>query len=245
MRTMAGRRMLFLATSIVHLFVDSNAAPAVAGVVDAHAARQLPFPASLESVIERGGIEGYPVAVVRFRSRLPVDEALALTARAWRRGAASVVAANTGAWRVVSVYEADRYRTLQIRPAADGGSDGLLSVWEVAQRVAASADAGHVPSRLLPPNARVLRTLVGVDAGRRHRTVVALAAGSPAWVVRALDARITAEGFVRDPVAREGAGSGRTGEVRLYRGAGKTLGVTVHPHDARTAIVIHLTEADR
>lgn len=245
MRTIVRRRMLFLATSIVHLFVEPNAAPALAEAAGSHAAGQLPFPASVESVIERGSIEDYPVAVVRFRSRLPADEVLALTVQAWRRGADSVVDTSAGGWRVLSVYEVDRYRTLQLRGAADGGTDGLLSVWERTARAAASPDAGREVASLLPPGARVLRSLAGTDAGRRHRTLVALADGSPAWVAQALEVRVIANGFTRDPAARDAAGSGPVGEVRLYRGEGRSLGITFHPHDARTAIVIHLTEAYR
>ena len=246
--------MLFLATSIVYLFVEPHAgssagamqpAPQGKGAAADSAARQLPFQASLESVIERGGIEGFPVAIVRFRARLPLDEAFALTSKAWRHDGAPVLATHAGAWRVVSVYEANRYRTLQLRGAADGGTEGVLSIWPDAGTAASATHAGPDPSRFLPAGARVLRSLDGVDAGRRHRTLVAVASGSPAWVAQAVDVRIAAQGFARDPVARAAAGSAPIGQARLYRGAGTTLGVTFHPHDGRTAIVIHLTQEER
>ena len=91
----------------------------------------------------------------------------------------------------------------------------------------------------------MLRSLDGVDAGRRHRTLVAVAQGSPAWIAQAVDLRITAQGFSRDPVAGAAVGPATIGQARLYRGAGTTLGVTFHPHDGRTAIVIHLTQEER
>ncbi len=246
--------MLFLATSIVYLFVEPHVASSAGstqlalegkGAAAGYAAQQLPFQASLESVIERGGIEGYQVAIVRFRARLPVDEAFALASQAWRRGGAPVLATHAGAWRVVSAYEANHYRTLQLREAADGGTEGVLSVWPDAGTVASSTHAVPDPSRFLPAGARVLRSLDGVDAGRRHRTLVAVAQGSPAWVAQSVDVRITAQGFSRDPVARAAAGTAPLGQARLYRGAGTTLGVTFHPHDGRTAIVIHLTQEER
>ena len=244
--------MLFLATSVFHLFVEPYAASAVAGQTEAITSPRLPFQASVESVIDRGSIEGHPVTVVRFRSRVSYADALIATERAWRGTGASVVSTQAGPWRVVSRYEIDRFGTLQLRPSRDGGTEGLFSIWSGPGLASAPASASAQPAQsapdpagLLPAGARVLRSLDGIDAGRRHRTLVALAEGSPAWVAQALESRITAQGFARDAVARAPAQPAAVGEARLYRAAGRTLGLTVHPHDGHAAIVIHLTETQR
>jgi hypothetical protein len=242
---MTGRRLLFLATSIVHLFVEPQIAGAESAGVDALAAQYLPFQATVDAVIEQGSIEGYPMAVVRFRSHLPIDEALALTTRVWRRSGVSLLVTRAGVWRVVSLYEAGRYRTLQIRPTVQGGSEGLLSAWSGGPRVAASSGDGTDPEHLLPAGARVLRRLDGVDTGRRHRTLVAVAEGSPGWVTQALELRMAAQGFTRDPILHASAGGDPDGEARLYRRSEIEVAVTVHAHHGRSAIVIHLTEAVR
>jgi len=231
---MTGRRLLFLATSIVHLFVEPQVAGAESAGIDALAAQYLPFQATVDAVIEQGSIEGYPVAVVRFRSRLPIDEALALTTRAWRRSGESLLVTRAGVWRVVSLYEAGRYRTLQIRPTVQGGP-----------RAASSGRDELDPAQLLPSDARVLRRLDGIDAGRRHRTLVAVADGSTGWVTQALELRMAAQGFTRDPILHASAGGDQAGEARLYRRSGTEVAVTVHAHHGRSAIVIHLTEAGR
>ena len=242
---MTGRRLLFLATSIVHLFVEPQVAGAESAGIDALAAQYLPFQATVDAVIEQGSIEGYPVAVVRFRSRLPIDEALALTTRAWRRSGESLLVTRAGVWRVVSLYEAGRYRTLQIRPTVQGGSEGLLSAWSGGPRAASSGRDELDPAQLLPSDARVLRRLDGIDAGRRHRTLVAVADGSTGWVTQALELRMAAQGFTRDPILHASAGGDQAGEARLYRRSGTEVAVTVHAHHGRSAIVIHLTEAVR
>ena len=240
---MSARRRLpalptFLAVSIAHLFAGEQGA--CAGGADVAAAAGLPFPATLESVVERGAIEGYPVSVVRLRSALSVGEALASARRAWSASDPdAVLVTRSGPWQVVSVRERSGYRTLQLRAAPDGGTEGLLSLWSHDGPGSNGVEPSLDASRLLPAGAQVLRRLDGVDGGRRHRTLVALTDGSVRWVADSLETRALALGFARDPVRRQSAGEG---ESRLYRSGRRDLGITVHPHEGRTAIVIHLTE---
>lgn len=231
-------RPAFFAASVAHLFPLSGVAPAIGQEVGGAGA--LPFPAALESVVERGAIEGHPVAVHRVRTSLGVDEAVSSARRAWAGPRFdAVVVTRSGPWQVVSMRERSGFRTLQLRAAPDGGSEGLLSVWtdrpsgERERRPALDAVA------LLPARAQVLRRVEGVDGTRRHRTVVALVDGSVSWVVDALDARVLAQGFVRDHAGRRTVG---TAQSRLYRASGRDLAFTVHSHDERVAVVIHVTE---
>lgn len=233
----------FLAASAVHLFA---VAPQAGG---AQAARPepLPFPASVESVVERGTIEGHPVSVLRLRSALPVADAIAAVRAAWAGHAAAVLAVRAGPWQVVSRREPAGYRTLQLRASPGGGSEGLLSVWsDDGHTTPARGESALEPASLLPADARVLRSLEGIDGARRHRTVVAIANGSVRWSVDALEARARSLGFVRDPVAGD-AGMQRPAhadhaQARLYRRSGQALAVTVHRQGERIGIVVHLTE---
>ena len=239
---MTGHRLLFLATSIVHLFADPLAAGAAPAGIDALAAQYMAFQATVEAVIEQGSIEGYPVAVARFASQLPVDDALAFTVGAWRRHGAPPLVTRAGIWQVVSQHEAGRYRTLQIRRTSNGGSEGLISFWSNLSPGAASPISERDPARFLPAGARVLRSLGGVDAGRTHKTLVAVSDGSASWVVQALELRMATQGFTRDPVLHANTGGGASGQARLYRRPGAEVAVTVHAHQGRSAIVIHFTE---
>lgn len=230
-----------IAALIVALML-AGAAPARADRAGDGAESQVPFPALVESVLERGSIEGHPVSIVRFVTRLAVGDASRATARAWGREVGSQVAAGSaGGWQIVSTRQQGRFLTLQLRTARGGGSEGVLSVWPDA---AAPQPAGFDAARLLPGGAAVVRRVGGVDGDRRHQSLVAIADGSPGWNADLLESAALASGFTRDGVeqARVKTGPGR---AMLYRSAGRELGVTVHPYDARTAIVLHVTETLR
>jgi hypothetical protein len=156
----------------------------------------------------------------------------------------------------VSTHLDGTFRTLQLRATAEGGSEGLLSVWHdpPAGRAASAArqptgeasqgGAAGDAERWLPAGASVLRRLEGTDADRRGRTVVALVRASAPWTLAAIEARVLADGLRRDPVVHTRGGTDG-GEARLYRGLGREFAVTVLPHPAGTAVVAHLVEAAR
>ena len=199
----------------------------------------LPFDAHVESVLERGAIEGYDVRVTRFRSPLPPAAATARAREAWsgdRR--APLVESASGAWRIVSRFDGDAYRTLQLRGHADGGSEGMLSVWRAAPL---PGGAGLDPAGLLPAGAAILRRFSSVDAGRRAESVVAQVPGSVDQVDAALHDRMTLAGYRRDPVvgARPNVAPGL---ARLYRRSHREALVTLHPSLGRVGVVLHLTE---
>lgn len=235
-------------------------------------ALELPFSARLEPVIEQGEIEGQPVRVARFQTPLPPDEVLRAVRHGWRGvGADPVVEARSGEWRLLSSYDPAGLRTLQLRPAPGGGSEGVLSVWPSGMERAAASPraAGPEVSRLLPADARVVRRFAATDAGRRSETVVAVVNGTPAWVASAIGGRLSALGFVRDPLigvrgtsggaamadaaTGEGAsgaaawrgsasGGATLGEAASYRLGRRELTFTVSAiGDGRSGIVLHLT----
>lgn len=244
-------RRLLLAASAAHLL-------AVAPVIGAELRAQvthLPFAATIESVVDNGAIEGHPVSVVHLRTVLSVSDAIAAARSAWsREDPAAVLVVQGGPWRVVSLRAASGYRTLQMRAAFGGGSEGLLSIWSDRDSTRAYARAVLDPARLLPAGARVLRSLEGSDAGRRHRTLVAVAEGSLRWAAEAIETRALALGFERDPVVDIGSAQQRGAQLqpladraqaRIFRRPGQSLAVTVHRHGERTGIVMHLTENAR
>ncbi len=213
-----------------------------ARVADVEAARRLPFAASIESVLERGSINGQPVSIVRFGTRLRPESVIAAAAREWSKtGRDPVVNLQADGWRIASTYSAGQFLTLQVRSAAGGGSEGLFGVWAPNAHTDAT---GFDVARLLPTGATVLLRVEGIDGERRHRTIVAIVDGSPGWNAGALESRAASHGFARDPI--EGASArGASGESRIYRGAGRELAVTLHPNPRGTAIVAHLIEQAR
>jgi hypothetical protein len=204
-------------------------------------ADHLPFPARIESVIDRGEIEGHRVSILRFESLLPAQVVLQRARAAWGGGRREpVVEADAGAWRTLSTHDTGSWRTLQVRARANGGSEGMLSVWNASMLPpgAAPADgAAFDVARHLPGGATVLRRLGSVDAGRHSASLVALVPGGPQWTADALHASLSAAAFTRDPVVREPA--------RWYRRPGVEVAFTVHPHEGRTALVVHVTRSPR
>lgn len=195
----------------------------------------LPFAASLESVIEQGHIEGHAVSVLRFRSSDPVAAVVGRLAREWGGpGGAPLVEARSGGWRIVSSFDAGAYRTVQIRPQAAGGSEGLYSVWSPTVRTTARLD----PRAILPDTATVLRRVSAVDGARVTTTVVARVDASAAWTLAALDRRLIDLGFVAAPLPRAGSAGG----MRVFQRGGHEIAFTVSSHRTTSAIVVHLTE---
>lgn len=199
-----------------------------------------PFVARVESVLERGSIEGYDVSIARFESALAPAGAIAAARREWSASAsAHVLESAAGGWRVVSRWDAEGYRTLQLRLAPGGGSEGLVSVWHSPRRAAVAPEFD--PAQLLPPGARVLRRFASVDAGRRAASVVAHVEGAPEWVAAAIDEQCVRGGFEAAPVVKTPRSVAK-GSARLYRNGAREALVTLHPHLGRTGVVVHLTE---
>ena len=216
------------------------AGPASAGALE------LPFEARLEPVIEDGEIEGQPVQVARFTSRLGAAELERVLRREWRGPqGAELVQARIPGWRVLSAWSPEGFRTLQFRPRLDGGSEGVLSVWPsgtagtaTTAGVLRAAQAPALPgAELLPAGSTVLRRFSAVDAGRRGQTVVAVAEASPSWLADAIGQRLVAQGFAPDPVMQTRGGRG---EGRRFRRADAEVVFTVSAAgQGRSGVVLH------
>lgn len=208
--------------------------------VRAQDAASLPFAARVESVIERGSVEGFEVSVVHLSSELSPTEAASIASRVWRsNGIHHVIETSSADWRIVSKWEAGTYRTLQLRPAPNGGSAGFVSLW---RSMAQPSATGFDPMQVLPAGAQVLRRFASVDAGRRAASVVARVDASPAWLLDSLEVNIIRAGHIRQSMASTPP-SVVEGMARHYRGGGREVLVTVHPHLGRTGLVVHVTEA--
>lgn len=209
---------------------------------------ELPFASSIEPVIEQGEIEGQAVRVARFSSRVSPEEALRILRREWRgAGTEPLLELRSERWQLVSTHEpASGFRTLQLRAAPGGGSEGLLSVWESPQpRLSDRASRGATnPGQLLPATSRVVRRFSVVDAGRRSETLVAVAQASVEWVAAVIRERVAARGFVRDPLigsSKAVAAAASSSAAAAYRRGDQEIAFTVSAlGDGGSGIVLHL-----
>lgn len=218
-------------------------------------ALELPFRARLEPVIEDGEIEGRRVRVARFTTPLQADELARAVRREWRGpGGADLVETRLPGWRVLSLWSAEGFRTLQFRAGPSGGSEGVLSVWPAggadgipgadgsgAGAGFGSAGASLPGPELLPEGNAVLRRFSAVDAGRRAQTLVAVARGTPSWLADVIGQRLVARGYAPDPVLHS---AGTRGEARRFRRADAEVVFTVSPAGpGRSGVVLHATGA--
>lgn len=216
--------------------------------LQAEPAFELPFRSSIEPVIEQGEIDGQAVRVARFSSRLSPDEALRALRREWRgAGTEPLLELRSGRWQLVSTHDpASGFRTLQLRAAPGGGSEGLLSIWASPQpRPQARAWRGDTnPAQLLPAPSRVMRRFSVLDAGRRSETLVAVAEASVEWVAAVIRERVAARGFVRDPLigsSKAVAASASSSAAAAYRSGAQEIAFTVSAlGEGRSGIVLHL-----
>lgn len=237
----------------------------------AQASIEFPFEARFETVIENGAIEGQPVRVVRLRSPLAVREALRTLRAEWsaQPGVRTIESAAQG-WELLSSWGPEGVRTLQLRAAPGGGSEGVLSVWPAKDAVGLRPGAAPFDlAGLLPSGARLLRRFAALDSGRRSETLVAVLDADPQAVADAIGQRLEALGLRRDQagdrVGPGGAGSGGAGPggvsdaasrdaprpapgvapgfsvAAIHRGAGVEVAFTVVARQSRAEVVLHLT----
>jgi hypothetical protein len=231
-----------LVISLVHLFGMSL--PVYAQDPMTSVLAELPFPARVESILDRGEIEGYPVSIVRLHLSIPPNLAMERIRQQWS-GDVSVgppVQSRSGPWIVLAVKRATHFRTMQLRGRPEGGSEALLSLWSDPQQWRRPKVHGFDPAVLLSADVRVLRNLNSRDQGKSNRTLVAISPGSPRWVAESLESRVLSHGFEREALALEQS-SFRI--ARLYRSMTGQLGITVHPSGGRSAIVIHYSESEQ
>ncbi|MEN9314474.1 MAG: hypothetical protein RIS35_867, partial [Pseudomonadota bacterium] len=250
--------------------------PVALGLASAAASGLPPLPADtrVESVIDDGAIEGYRVSVIRFRSALPVEELLPKLrsqSRLQPRMNASDLdlERRVGSWRVLSQRDGEGFRTIQVRAAPDGSSEGLHTRWQAVTRI---QRAGFDPASLLPPGARLLRRFSASDGRQQGETLVARCDESADRTLAILHERLRAAGFEggAPPTASPGAGlqptagpGGRAdsratfgatgaalgttnahpaGVARFYRKPGREIVLTVASHPGQTGLVLHHSE---
>jgi hypothetical protein len=206
-----------------------------------------------ELLMEATGLDGHLVTTHRFVSTRSPDTFVESVKANWEAEGLRVVQTSRGLWQLLSVRREAVFETLQLRTGADGGTEGLHSVW---RRDPASAAAGaererramHAELRTwLPPSSVPIRELMQAGAGQTVATLVATATDGEAAVVSALARRLHAAGFT--PSAIPGVASGlspaagqglrRQGAALAYRRGAEEIVATVAAHRGETAVVVH------
>jgi hypothetical protein len=206
-----------------------------------------------ELLMEATGLDGHLVTTHRFASARPPGALLESFKAGWEAEGLRVVESSRGPWQLLSVRREAVLETLQLRAAADGGTEGLHSIWRrdpgsPGARAERERRSMHTELREWLPQAAVpVRELMHAVADRNVATMVATVADAENQVVATLARRLHAAGFT--PAALPGgaapAGTGasqglrRAGSALAWRRGSEELVATVAAHRGETAVVIH------
>ncbi len=132
-----------------------------------------PFESRQATVLPQGEIDQWIVTVDHFSSRVALQSALRQARTQWQTSG-PVIEARSGEWHTLSRIDGDHIRTLQIRVAPGGGSEGYDSTWR-------RREVGPSMLRdILPAVATLLGATASQDGTRRGETLVAEVPSEPA-----------------------------------------------------------------
>lgn len=199
-------------------------------------------------VVPRGELAGHAIEVSEVTSHLDPSDALGRVERRWREhDGAEVLRADSGGWAVLSRRTPHGYDTLQLRAAARGGAQGLLTQWREAN---AGPTSGASLLHLLPDDAhavRQLRSRDGSAAGAREaETLIGRLPHSIDEAERRIERHLRRAGFVAAPTpgARRQL-SWRDDRARFFQAPGVELLVTLHAQSEGTGVVLYHVRATR
>lgn len=200
------------------------------------AAPELPLPDHTESriVSENLSLNGVSMRVYDLRSMLEVEQLLDFYADEWA-GATRVV--RVSPWTILSHPDGDHLVTVQVQPAAGGGSFGYVGISDLLRSDPAIAG----PRFPLAPGAELINDIAAEDQGRRSRTVLLR---SPASIEQSLawyEHHYRRQGWQRVAAAADAAPGG---QALLMNKGGSELNLVAVRLRGQSFIVIVLAQSE-
>lgn len=187
------RALMPLAAAVLALAL-AGAAPALAA-----SWQDLPETLQLEPLGESLRMNGTPMAIRAFRSRLPAEEVLRQVQAGWERdpGHAPVHRSTIPNWTVLNQAVGERHRSFQVRER-DGGTEGFVALTSPRETREPTL-ALRLPPLVLP-----MQVVDSVDQGKVSQQVVAVSRRSVDATAAALDEALKAQRWERRPMKKEG-----------------------------------------
>jgi hypothetical protein len=153
-------------------------------VIAAPLQADLPAEVTMRPVAANVKVNGLGFEIYSVDSLLAPGAARALIATAWSGagGDAPVLREQTGAWLVLTRKTGTHEQTVQLRPAARGGSVGYLSDLDLA----ASMSMTPLPALPLPAGARIVSVTQSADSGAEATLFTVAVPLAPREAVREL-----------------------------------------------------------
>lgn len=190
------RALMPLAAGVLALALAA-AAPAVRGAGANW--QDLPDGLQLEALGESLRMNGTPMAIRAFSSRMPAEEVLRAVTASWERdpGHAAVHRSTIPNWTVLNQTVGERHRSLQVRERG-GRTEGFVALTSPAETREPTL-ALRLPPLVLP-----MQVVDSVDQGKVSQQVVAVSRRSVDATASALDEALKAQRWQRRPMKKEG-----------------------------------------
>jgi hypothetical protein len=207
------------------------------GFAQAPRAPAHPPGSQIARVGERIKVNGVDMTVEHFDSALPADDILAFYREQWRgdRPDDHVTEHRTSQWHVIGRQARNQHQTVQVRPRADGGSEGFLASSD-------TRSAPRPPARTpihLPMSATVVSVVQSSEGGRNATTTVAQSGASVAFAERWLRGSARLRGFEIDSQFDADRPAGRHEHTLFMRRGDDELTTIVQPYADGSMIVLH------
>lgn len=176
---------------------------------------------------------GVPLEIRTLRSAEAPEALLERYRAAWSRQA-PLIEERIAAWHVLGRQVGARHETLQIRPAATGGTEGYIA-WSDLSRPPARVPS---PPIALPRGAVLLNAVESGQQGRVARQFLSRAPQAAAVLRRRIALSARSHGFV-PLVPQKGAGSSAASEPFHWSRGSELLVIVVQPAAEGSSIWMH------
>lgn len=164
--------------------------------------QDIPEAIVLQTMGDRTVVNGIPMSVRAFNTRLPAEEVVQLVQSSWERNKdrTSVTRTSMPPWTVLNQTVGREHRSFQIKPDRHGGFEGFVALTSPEQA------REPKPAIRLPAGMTALQIVDSVDNGRTSQQIIAVSNRSIDATAAALEASLTASGWQRH-VMKKNAGT--------------------------------------
>jgi hypothetical protein len=161
--------------------------------------QDIPEAIVLQTMGDRMVVNGIPMSVRAFNTRLPAEDVVQLVQSSWERNKdrTSVTRTSMPPWTVLNQTVGREHRSFQIKPDRQGGFEGFVALTSPQQA------REPKPAIRLPAGITALQIVDSVDSGRTSQQIIAVSDRSIDATAAALEATLKASGWERHVMKKD------------------------------------------